>query len=489
MPTIHRAHHAMVYPPPMRWALASLGLAMLLSSFGTSSANVSLPTLMQVFSSSFQAIQWVVLAYLLTITTLIVSVGRLGDLMGRRRLLLIGILLFTCASALCGLAPELWFLILARGAQGVGAAIMMALSLAFVSETVPKGKTGRAMGLIGSMSAFGTAIGPSLSGFLIAGLGWPAIFFINIPLGLLCFGLARRYLPDDRPRARHQSEFDYPGTLLLALTLAAYALAMTIGRSHPGLLNLALLVTAIMAGGLFILVETKASSPLIRLTMLRSRTFSAALGMSALVSTVVMNTLLVGPFYLTTTYHLTPVWMGLVLSGGPVAAALAGIPAGRLVDYVGAPAMTVTGLIGMLTGATALAFVPMSYGMAGYMVPILVITASYALFQTANNTSVMADVAAELRGVTSGMLSLSRNVGLITGASVMGAIFAFGSGTHDITRASPEAVATGMRWTFAVASLLVLLALSLAIKMRHPPVDRGGMTSCTGSSSSQNNPQ
>jgi EmrB/QacA subfamily drug resistance transporter len=489
MSTTPRPHHVMVYPPPPRWALTSLGLATLLSSFGTSSANVSLPTLMQLFSSSFQAVQWVVLAYLLAITTLIVSVGRLGDLMGRRRLLLIGILLFTCASALCGWAPELWLLILARGAQGVGAAIMMASSLALVSATVPRGKTGRAMGFMGSMSAFGTAIGPSLSGFLIAGLGWPAIFFINIPLGLLCFGLARRYLPADHPRARYHSGFDYLGTLLLTLTLAAYALAMTIGRSHLGLLNLALLVTAAMAGGLFILVELKAATPLIQLAMLRSRTFSAALGMSALVSTVVMNTLLVGPFYLTTTYHLTPVWMGLVLSGGPVAAALAGIPAGRLVDYVGAPAMTIAGLSGMLTGAAVLTFVPMSYGIAGYMVPILVITASYALFQTANNTSVMVDVAAELRGVTSGMLSLSRNVGLITGAAVMGAIFAFGSGSHNITRASPEAVATGMRWTFAVASLLVLLALSLAMKMRHPPVERGGMTSCTDSSTSQNNPQ
>ncbi len=112
--------------PSVRWALASLSLSMLLSSLGTSIANVGLPTLAQAFNASFQEVQWIVLAYLLAITTLIVSVGRLGDITGRRRLLLAGVFLFTVASVLCGVAPTLWLLIAARAAQGVGAAIMMA---------------------------------------------------------------------------------------------------------------------------------------------------------------------------------------------------------------------------------------------------------------------------------------------------------------------------------------------------------------------------
>ena len=134
-------------------ALASLSLSMLLSSLGTSIANVGLPAFAQAFGASFQDVQWVVLAYLLASTTLIVSVGRLGDITGRRRLLLAGIILFTVASVLCGAAPTLWLLIAARAAQGLGAAIMMALSMAFVGETVPMAKTGRAMGLLGAMSA------------------------------------------------------------------------------------------------------------------------------------------------------------------------------------------------------------------------------------------------------------------------------------------------------------------------------------------------
>src|SRR5437016_9507178 len=199
--------------PSAWWALASLSLSMLLSSLGTSIANVGLPTLAQAFTASFQEVQWIVLAYLLAITTLIVSVGRLGDLIGRRRLLLAGIFLFTVASVLCGVAPTLWLLIAARAVQGLGAAIMMALTMAFVGETVPKAKTGSAMGLLGTMSATGTALGPSLGGVLIAGLGWRAIFLVNVPLGILTFLLAHRYLPADRQGPKTDSGgFDHVGT-------------------------------------------------------------------------------------------------------------------------------------------------------------------------------------------------------------------------------------------------------------------------------------
>ena len=180
-------------PPPVpltrsaRWALTSLSLSLLLSSLGTSIANVGLPTLAQAFGAIFAQVQWVVLAYLLAITTLIVSVGRLGDLLGRRRLLLGGIALFTFASALCGLAPTLPWLIAARALQGLGAAVMMALTMALVGELVPKARTGSAMGLLGTMSAVGTALGPSLGGVLIATLGWRALFLVNLPLGCLLY--------------------------------------------------------------------------------------------------------------------------------------------------------------------------------------------------------------------------------------------------------------------------------------------------------------
>src|SRR5207245_8815397 len=131
-------------------------------------------------------------------------------------------------------------------AQGLAAAIMMALTVACVSEAVPKEKTGSAMGLLGTMSAIGTTLGPSLGGLLIAGLGWRAIFLVNVPLGILNFLLAYRYLPIDRQKpTADRASFDHTGMLVLALTLAAYALAMTIGRGRFGALNMALLLAAV----------------------------------------------------------------------------------------------------------------------------------------------------------------------------------------------------------------------------------------------------
>jgi EmrB/QacA subfamily drug resistance transporter len=437
---------------------------MLMPSLDTSIANVALPTLAHAFTASFQDVQWIVPAYLLAVTTLIVTVGRLGDIIGRRRLLLAGICLFTTASLLCGVAPTLWLLITARAAQGLGAAVMMALTVALVSETVPKENTGSAMGLLGTMSAVGTTLGPSLGGLLIAGLGWRVIFLVNLPLGFLTVLLAHRYLPVDRRGPKtDRSGFDALGTLLIALTLGAYALAMTMGRGRFGPLNIVLLLVTVSGAGLFVLAETRATSPLMRLTMFRDPVLSASLAMSTLVSTVVMATLVVGPFYLSRALGLDAAVVGIVMSAGPLVAALAGVPGGRIVDRFGAPAMTMVGLIVMSAGCITLSMIRSTLGISGYVAPIVVVTAGYALFQAANNTTVMTDIRPDQRGVIAGMLNLSRNLGLITGASVMGAVFALASASIDITTARPEAVATGMRITFAVGAILIVVALTIAV--------------------------
>jgi EmrB/QacA subfamily drug resistance transporter len=460
-------------PRSAPWALASLSICMLLSSLGTSIANVALPTLAKTFGAPFQQVQWVVLAYLLGVTALIVSVGRLGDIVGRRRLLLVGLAVFTAATVACGLAPSLPLLIAARAVQGLGAAVMMALTVAFVGEAVPRDRTGAAMGLLGATSAIGTALGPSLGGLLIATLGWRAIFLICALAGVLALCLAHRSLPADRPERKAEHGFDPIGTLLLALTLAAYALAMTLGRGAFGSLNLALLAAALVGAGLFGIAQARVASPLIPLATFRDPGLGAGLASSLLVSTVMMATLVVGPFYLSRALALEPAVVGLVMSVGPLVAALTGMPAGRLVDRFGARRMTTSGLVGMTIGVLTVAVMPTAAGIAGYVGPIAVITAGYALFQAANNTAVMADVGPERRGVISGMLNLSRNLGLVTGASAMGAVFAWASGAPDIATAGPEAVAHGLRVTFAVAAALIALAIAIvarrgAVQARHP---------------------
>lgn len=453
--------------PAVRWALGGLALAMLLASLGISIANVALPTLAQSFTAPFQAVQWVIISYLLAVTIMIVSVGRLGDIVGHRRVLLAGICLFTVASFLCGIAPTLWMLIVARAGQGLGAAILLALTVALVRDTVPKERTGSAMGLLGTMSAIGTALGPALGGVLIAGPGWRAIFLILVPLGILNFFLVHRYLHVHRRSGKfNRSDFDSLGTLLLGLTLAAYALAVTVGNGQFNRLNIVLLWVAVLGGSLFVLAEAKVTSPLIRLEAFRNAVLRSSLVMNALVSTVMMTTLVVGPFYLALALGLNEAGVGIVMSIGPLISTLSGIPAGRIVDRLGAPFIITVGLIEMAVGSFALSMLPAMFGLGGYITAIIVLTPGYQLFQAANNTAVMMDVNIDQRGVISGMLNLSRNLGLLTGASVMGAVFAFTLGTINITMARPEVVATGMRITFAIASVLIVVAAVISIGSR-----------------------
>ncbi|PWR23650.1 MFS transporter [Zavarzinia compransoris] len=442
---------------PGKGALAGLAMAVLLASLGTSIANVALPALAHAFDAPFQTVQWVVIAYLLTVTALIAGAGRLGDLMGRRRLLLAGLALFTLASALAALAPTLCLLIAARALQGAGAAFLMTMPLALASDMVPKDRIGAAMGAMGTLSAIGTALGPSLGGVLAAGFGGQASFAAMAPLGLVAFVLALRFLPAEPARGR-LADFDLPGCLLLALALGAYALAMTLGGGAFGALNIALLLGAAALLVLFVRFEAGRALPLIAPGLLADPSLRAGLAGSLLVAAVLMTTLVVGPFYLVLGLGLDAATAGLVMSAGPVVSALTGIPAGRLVDRLGSPRATVAGLCGIGLGTAMLALLPAGLGIAGYVGPLMVTTAAYALFQAANNARVMKGVAPDRRGLVSGLLTLARNLGLVTGATAMGAVFALAAGLD--ARGAGD-MALGLRATFLVAFGLVAAALAI----------------------------
>lgn len=450
-----------------RAALAGLSLAMLLASLGTSVVNVALPTLASSFGVSFAAVQWVVLAYLLSIASFIVAAGRLGDVVGRRRLLVTGLALFTTSSMVCAATPVFWLLVLARGMQGVGAALMMALSMAMVGETVSREKLGGAMGLLGAMSAVGTALGPTLAGLLIAGVGWRAIFVANAFLGAMALFITCLFVGRDKGTVdRTRLQVDPIGMVLFAVSVAAYALAMTTAKGGLSAQSMGLMGFAAMGVLVFIRVERRVAYPMFPMEVARQPRLIAGLFLSACVSTVMMSTLVVGPFYLAGALRLSPAMVGGVSSIGPIVVALGGMPAGRLADRFGASGMTVAGLAVMMAGAIGLASTPMAWGIPGYIVPMIVITMGYGVFQTANNTAVLRDIDPRRRGVVSGLLNLSRNLGLITGASAMGGVFAVMSGASELSTARPHEIAAGLRATFAVATILLGLGLAVALRGR-----------------------
>lgn len=434
-------------------SLASLSLAMLLPSLGISVANIALPSLQTAFGATSQQAQWVVIAYLVVVTSALVTAGRLGDLLGRKPLLLVGIGIFSTASMIAVFAPSLWVVILARASQGVGAAMMMSLTVAAVGDAISAERSGTAMGLLGTVSAIGTAAGPSLGGLLIKAYGWASIFVLMAVVGLIAGLLVATQLPSVSANSRRPA-FDVAGAFALMLTVAAFALATTLVPFT--IVNALFAGLAVLGAGAFVSIERRAIAPLVRLHELRRPAQAGGLLSIGLVSAIVMTTLVVGPFYLTGVLGLDTVASGLVMTVGPAVSAIVGLPSGRLVDRKGSTVITHFGLWTLLAGTVAMMMLPGKVGVAGYVLSLVLITSGYALFQTANNTSLMAGTDKEQRGVTSALLALSRNSGLIIGASAMGAVFAVGSGSGG------DAGEFGLQLVFATASAFVAVALGLS---------------------------
>ena len=439
-----------------RRALAALVATMALSSLGTSVANVALPTLIDAFSMPARDVQWVVLGYLVATTALVVPAGRAGDRFGRRAVLTGGIATFAAGSAACAAAPSLWALVGGRVVQGAGGAAMLALTVALVRESVPPDRVGSAMGLLGSASAVGTAAGPSIGGLLVQGPGWRAAF-VALAVGAAATLLLARALPASVPsRTSAGSGLDPVGVLLLTATLVLFALAATTATHRDAVVPLAGTAAACLFG--LVVIERRSAHPVIELRLLRDRARAGALTANLLVATIMMTTLIVAPFYLTRGLGLPIAAAGAVMAVGPLISMVTGAPSGRLVDRFGSPTVLVCGLALVFAGTTVLALAWAH--VAGYLCAIVILTPGYQLFQAANNTAMMTSVDAARQGLAGALLTLSRNVGLILGASVMGTLLAAGAATSSLATAPSDAVISGSRLSFAVGAALALAALA-----------------------------
>lgn len=442
--------------------LAVLAGATLLASLGISIATIALPTLARTFPAPLAELQWVVLAYLLAMTVTIVSAGRLGDLCGHRRVLLAGLALFTAASLLCAVSPNIVLLIAARTLQGVGGAILVALPMSIARGAVPEERMGAVMGLLGTMSAAGTALGPSLGGLIMANLGWQVAFGLLAAGGALVLVQALRGLPSTPQGGGAGSRMDWSGTLLLTVALGLFSLATTgAGLTTPWGSGVLLLPAALVLA-VFLRVQMGSPFPLIPLSLVRARSIATGLGMNLLLGTVMMATLVVGPLYLSFALGLDVTATGFVMAVGPVTAALAGAPAGRLADRLGVDHGLILGLAETVLGFVSLALLPRWFGVAGYVGALIVLTPGFQLFLAANNAAVMMAASKAERGVLSGLLGLSRNLGLLTGASAMAALFTALVGTGQIAEAPASSIAGAFTASFLVSAGLTVLAAILA---------------------------
>lgn len=457
-------------PAPIanKLVLAALAGSILLASLGISIATVALPTLARVFSAGVQQVQWVVLAYLLAVTAAIVLAGRMGDLYGNRRVLIAGLVLFTLASAACALAPGLGWLLAGRVAQGLGAAILMSLPMSMAKGLVGKERLGTAMGVLGTMSAIGTAMGPSVGGVLIGALGWRSAFVLLTLCGAGLLTLALRAIPRATASGAASRRMDWAGSFWLTIMLVCFALSATGGRAGMAVQPWMLLALTAVALLVFVRTELTAVHPLVPVALVRGRAMATSLTMHLVVGALMMSTLVVGPFFLSFGLGLSEAETGMVMAFGPIAAALSGVPAGQVTDRFGTHRTLLAGLLLATAGLCGFAVLPGSFGIPGYMIGLVLITPGFQLFLAANNTAVMADAADEHRGLVSGLLGLFRNLGFMTGASLLPLLFASLLAGHDVAASSPQTVGDAFSVTFLSAAGLCFLALLLALLGKAP---------------------
>ncbi|RLV09850.1 MFS transporter [Streptomyces griseocarneus] len=439
-----RARPAWVRRQACAWrlAVATVCLGAFMGQLDASIVTLAYGSLREDFGASLAAVEWVSLAYLLTLVALLIPAGRLSDAHGRKLFYLYGFLLFTAASAACGLAGSLALLVGCRVAQAAGAALMQANSVALVTTTAPRGKARAGLGAQAAAQALGLALGPTVGGALVSTVGWRWVFGINVPIGLAALVAGHYLLP--RTRARTPvGDFDWPGLVLLAAATSGLLLALSTasGLDVPGWAVAVLAVVAVAAACGFVVRQRRAASPLLDLRLLRVRAVSTGLFGALCGYLTLFGPLVLVPVALTRdgTSELTA---GFVLTALPVGFALAATGADKVLPSgLSDRTRCLSGAL-LATGAlAALAVLPMAVPWP--VLPLMALGLGLGLFTPANNALIMGAVPANVSGTGGGLVNMARGLGTALGVALVGLALFLG-GPH------------GDRW-----AALTLLAVSL----------------------------
>ena len=444
-----------VFPP--------IALGVIMATLDASVVNIALPTLQRVLKAPLSTIEWVALAYSLTMTGLLLAAGRLADSSGRRAVYGNGLLLFTAASVLCGLAPSAGALIGLRVFQGLGAALVSANGSALLVQAFPQEERGRALGAFGAMVGVGLAIGPPLGGFVVSlsEWSWRWIFFINLPLGLFAWNLLQRRVPPDAPNRDERSIEGLP-PLLWAGGLAAVMFALTRAPEH-GLQDPLVLVSGI-AGTLalvaFFATQVSATRPMLPLDLLFGP-LGGAVTLTFLGQLLSVSVGFLMPLVLEETGGFTAAQSGAWISVLPVAALLCAPLAGRLADRVGPRALTVAGMALTAIGLFLLSRLGVMPAGAPLVVGLLLIGVGQGLFAVPNASALLSLVPAERLGIASGLQGTTRSLGIATGIALTGALATARYHAHTSAELHLGAPGGVDRMAFVLATHDTFLGLSL----------------------------
>ena len=425
--------------PNAAWfAVAAVCVGAFMGQLDASIVTVALPTLQRTFDASVGAVTWVGLSYLLVLVATVTAVGRFSDMWGHKLLYVYGFLIFTLASALCGLAPTLGALCGFRALQAVGAAMLQANSLAIIVLVVPGRALGKAIGLQGAAQALGLALGPSVGGLLLAAGGWRLIFFVNIPFGVLG-ALAAVLLV---PRSRHllaRVRFDWSGLALFFPAVVALLSAISFGAEAGwgSVLIVGLFVGAGVLGVAFVRHERRDKDPMLDLGLFRNAHFSTGIVAGIGSYLVMFGVLLLVPFYLERAQGLGTARSGLELMAMPLAFGVVAPFAGRFADRLGARPLTVGGMALVAGGLAILGAVRPST--EGFLVLLAAVGVGMGLFTSPNNASIMGAAPAQQSGMASGVLNMTRGFGTALGLALTGTVFVVAGGDGGSTSGAEHA--------------------------------------------------
>jgi EmrB/QacA subfamily drug resistance transporter len=401
---------------------SAVAVGTVMATLDSSIVNVALPTIGHELGASIAAVQWIVAGYLLTISAALLTAGRLGDLVGHRRVFAAGLLLFTAGSALCGLARGLPSLVAARVVQGLGASATMAIGPAALTALFPRERRG--LGANASAVALGLTLGPPLGGFIVQHLSWRWLFLVNLPIGLVGAAWAFATLPADAPA--RGSKLDLPGAAWIAAAVGTLVAAIQAAPRSPPTAAL-LLACAGASAVLLVRRERRAPSPLVDASLFSRRIFSLGLASGLLSYTALFSSTLLTPFFLARVKGLEPRALGLALIAVPLALSISSPISGRLSDRLGSRGLCVAGMAVLACGLGGLALARADDGVPSIVARLALCGLGMGLFQPPNNSAVMGALPRERLGSGGGLLAEARNFGMALGIASSEALFrAFG---------------------------------------------------------------
>jgi EmrB/QacA subfamily drug resistance transporter len=455
--------------PSTNAILAVLMVGTFLAPLDASIVNIALPAIATNLQTSVTAVTWVTDAYLLTVATLLLSMGRLGDTWGLRNLYVWGLLIFGAGSLACALSGSLAMLIGARVLQASGAAMLFAAGPAIVAHTFPPANRGEALGIISLAVAAGLTAGPALGGLLVGAFGWPSIFVINIPLSIIAAGIAWRTLSQEESIGE---SFDMFGAVLVGGTLLSMLGALTEVETYGigSLEIIGALSASVFLGVTFIWWEGRAATPMVDLRMFRSRGFSAGLASAAFSYMAMFSITFTMPFYLLRARGMQAAAAGLILTAMPFAMASLAPYAGRLSDRIGSRVLSTAGLLVLAAGLSAMSMLQLFSSLWLVAGCLLTAGAGMAIFQTPNTSAVLSAVPRARVGIASALIAEARNVGMALGIALTAALVAshMGASAAALIKGGslPVSVANelvgGMAIALRVAAVLALFGAALS---------------------------